>query len=200
MTKAITDKQFKGYIERTQYFIEVCIKENYQDTNRFNLEKILSECKSLIDDGHIDLNKSICGRSGNTRTLLACAAEKGDVRNIELLVEYGADLNSHGQNRHCLNPLHVAVLGGEVDAAKALLKLGASTETEGYGRTALWEACCDENRVEMVSLLVDAGANVEALGAKSGFGSTKKTPMQIAKTQEVRDILLKAGGKQVESA
>ena len=63
---------------------------------------------------------------GNSYTELHQAAKHGHCRQIDLLIQYGANL--HAVNTLGNTPLHVAASQGQIDAVKTLLKRGAKKD------------------------------------------------------------------------
>jgi ankyrin repeat protein len=81
---------------------------------------------------------------------------------IELLLDAGADPNLVGGLEP---PLYVAARNGAFEAAKVLMWRGANLEARFKGRTAL-HAAAMANSTRTVRVLVEAGADVEALDAE----------------------------------
>lgn len=92
------------------------------------------------------------------------AARIGDVKAIERLIARGADLN---QRRTTLSfegevPLHQAVQYEHVEAVKALIRLGANVNARDHsGMTPLMFATTVTNSLELVNILIAAGADVK---------------------------------------
>lgn len=85
------------------------------------------------------------------------------------------DVNCHGRLWGD-TPLHVVVVWGDVEAARALVNAGADVNARGEdGYTPLHEAVSFEN-IELVRLLLDAGANPDIKEERFG-----ETPADIAR-------------------
>ncbi|MDN3549296.1 ankyrin repeat domain-containing protein [Mucilaginibacter aquaedulcis] len=83
--------------------------------------------------------------------LLHNSVQTGDVGNVELLINQGADLNELDEFGN--SPLHWAVMGGYYDIVKILLEAGANPNvlsTDGY--SPKWSAV-DWGLVEITDLL-----------------------------------------------
>ena len=69
-------------------------------------------------------------------TAAGMAAFYGNIGALKLCMDRGADLESYGRNPRKLTPLHLAVLGGHLDAVSVLLDGGARTDVRNRaGRT-----------------------------------------------------------------
>lgn len=94
----------------------------------------------------------------NERTALHCAAETGQQRIIELLLQYDCDTDS--QDQHGLTPLHYAVIGGHENVVKLLLpKIRSINQKSKDGRTP-WSCAKSSGQTQIECLLVEAGADV----------------------------------------
>lgn len=110
--------------------------------------------------------------------------EASEIETVRLLVQAGADINhvsGTGDWR-----LKSAAEDGDIEFARALLKLGASVETTSTGETALHAAVKADN-LDMMRLLLDAGADPNAQDVDE-YGL-----LWFARTLEAVDILLDAG-------
>jgi len=123
--------------------------------------------KLLLDRGAVVNVRSVFG---NTPLMLA-ARPANSQRAVELLLSRGAD--ARATNNFGASALMAAAAGGDIGAAKALLKHGADANAQpgmdeagfvfGGGRSALaWAAFRGD--IPMIKLLVDSGADVNAEG------------------------------------
>jgi len=135
------------------------------------------------------------------KTPLLLAAEQGNEKLMDLLLEYGADINQRGiwtPGQSGNTALHAAAVNGNEEAAKLLLSKGADVNAKGTNdNTPLHHAV--KRHLHMVELLVSNSADVNA---KNNRG---ETPLHIiaglypqktwAKNHriEVMKILLEAG-------
>jgi ankyrin repeat protein len=84
-------------------------------------------------------------------TPLHIASRKGDVADIDVLVEHGADVNLSGDLGN--TPLHQAAMTGKVESVQRLLELGAIVDVlNEFEQTALDVARLG-NHVDVVMLL-----------------------------------------------
>ncbi|KAI0272290.1 ankyrin repeat-containing domain protein [Gloeopeniophorella convolvens] len=90
------------------------------------------------------------------------AASKGDLDIVQLLINYGANVNAPGHRRSVLQE---AVSNGNLDIIQLLLNHGADVNVEGglYEGSALQEAV-SEGKLNIVELLLNHGAGVNAEG------------------------------------
>jgi ankyrin repeat protein len=89
------------------------------------------------------------------------AAADGDIKEIKLYIENGADV--YGRDKHGLIPLHYAVDKGQKNIAELLLSHGAdiNAKSDFYGATALHLAT-GGGSCDVVKLLLTKGADVNA--------------------------------------
>ena len=159
------------------------------------IEKDDVEMVRLLVETGADVNAAE-GFGGNTP--LHEAVEKGDVEIVKILVAAGADVNAEGFMSR--TPLSLAAEKGATEIMQILLGPYADTpgggedkeaaSTPSIGSEALYTAI-EKGNVEMVRLLVEAGADVNAA---EGFGGN--TPLHEAVEQgdtEMVKILVAAG-------
>ncbi len=122
-------------------------------------------------------------------TALRRAARNGHLDVATLLLDRGADIES--KNEYGYTALHNAARNGHLDVATLLLDRGADIESKNeYGYTALHYAAWSRyGHHDVTALLLDRGADIES---KTNTG---KTPFQLAKNQETRDLLVERGAK-----
>jgi len=94
-------------------------------------------------------------------TPLALAASNGSAAMLKVLIDAGADVNATDPAGE--TPLMLAARVGSLDAARVLMERGATIEAKDaqFEQTALMVAV-RENRPQVVKLLVELGANVNA--------------------------------------
>ena len=93
--------------------------------------------KSLI---RVKPSVILCIRiSGNTALIYACCGGYEDV--VKVLLDHGAEIESHNENGH--TPLMEAASGGHVNVAKLLLERGAciNSHSNEFKESALTLAC-----------------------------------------------------------
>jgi ankyrin repeat protein len=91
------------------------------------------------------------------------AAERGDLAELKRLLEQdGQRLNA--QNIHGLTPLMWVASNGHGAVMARLLALGADVRLQDVERrTAAWYACSSNHDASILSLLLDAGAPINAV-------------------------------------
>ncbi|KAL9093255.1 MAG: hypothetical protein Q9165_003996 [Trypethelium subeluteriae] len=120
---------------------------------------------------------------GNSRswTLLHAAVDSGTI--TELLIAANAEPNSINDNG--LTPLALACKYGYTDTVKALLKGNADPNLTGdKGSTPLHLACTQPNNLEIIQLLVEKGAKLQAMDEDS------LTALQVAASHADKDSIL----------
>ena len=124
-----------------------------------------------------------------TSSTMDQAVHNGDLRQVQELIQRGADVTRSYEDRFRGKPLlHLAIGENHVDIALALLVAGADVHAkDAWGRTALLWACL-EGREEFVQALIDKGS---AVNERNDLGMT---PLMVQR--RVTDIslcLLRAG-------
>ena len=105
------------------------------------------------------LGEARLGEPFEAEKALLEAAEKGDIKTIELLLNNGLDINSQIESNggFTVTALMIAVFYHQTEAIRFLLENGAKVDLLGAsGRTELMYA----RRVEVARLLIDAGADI----------------------------------------
>jgi ankyrin repeat protein len=125
-------------------------------------------------------------------TPLHMAAFAGNVPNIALLLERGADIHSRAQSRFRNTPLQVALLTGEYDAAKLLLERGADPLDRQAGGFAPIHEAAFLGRVDLIELLLAHGAEVKA---RSNDGRTALSEAERGKHEEAAALLRAKGAE-----
>ena len=89
--------------------------------------------------------------------VLLQATEAGDVLQMEVLLDQGAQVNA--RNAHGWTPLHVAAAGGDPAVIALLLQHGADVHAQSHiGTTALDNATTRGGRKAVIDLLLAHGA------------------------------------------
>ena len=94
---------------------------------------------------------------------LGLASFFGQKEAVELLLEYGAEVNAAALNSQRVMPLHSAVAGQHFEIAKLLIEHGALVNAEQEGGFTPLHGACQNGQLEMVKLLLDHGADIHAL-------------------------------------
>ena len=124
------------------------------------------------------------------RTALHIAAESGSPVTVSALLDAGADTGAKNYNGS--TALHMAAESGSPETIKVLLNAGADirAQCDWFGRTPLHKAVENGDNFENVTILLDAGARVDA---KCTSGATPLHAAAKALHSEVANILLNAG-------
>lgn len=153
----------------------------------------LAEARIIIAQEEAEKNQKLTEeirenfRKGNLKRDLIKACRKGQPRKIKsLLSEDGAEVNAAFYDWTLI--IH-SIISNQPKSIKALIEAGADIEMEWKGETPLIVAtleACDE----IVEILIEAGVNLTAKGAKC-----PKTALELAKENghhEIVSILEKA--------
>jgi ankyrin repeat protein len=122
------------------------------------------------------------------QTPLHTAAFRGDVEDVKLRLESGADPNA--KDNAGRTPLHLAAFRGHVEVVKLLLERGADPNAKNDAGWTPLHIAVQEGHVEVVKLLLESGADPNA---KNDAGWT---PLHKATNEghvEVVKLLLESG-------
>ena len=92
-------------------------------------------------------------------TILWLAVQKGSINFVEMLLEYGANINT--TDKDGWTPLHLAVQNNDINMVRLLLNHNPDINaTNKYGNNIIWVAVYwAKGRHDIIELLLDAGAN-----------------------------------------
>lgn len=131
-------------------------------------------------------------------TALALAAHFGHIGTLEFLISRGANVNAVSKHAMKVTPLHAALFGRQIEAAKMLVAAGADVTQKRGGAgwpRAGWTAlhyCAVYGFAELVEPLIERGADIDALDDDG------KTALRVAVEsahQGVADLLLNRGAQ-----
>jgi bla regulator protein blaR1 len=151
------------------------------------LKQDVAALQFLVDQG-VDLNRPVKGDG----TALIMAVKQGNASLVESLLALGVDVNQAARGDG--NPLIVAAMHNRLEIAQLLLAHGASVDAVVIGdETALINASW-RGHMAMTQLLVEQGADVNlGVRAMAWDGWQWRSPLNMAKTQQIRDYLLSRG-------
>jgi ankyrin repeat protein len=145
--------------------------------------------EQLINEG-LNINATIIGDG----TPLIIAVRDNNKKVVESLIQWGADINLSAKND--ANPLITAAMNNHLALAEMLFLQGANIDAViDDDETALINAS-RQGHYQMVKFLVENGADVNlAITANTLQGSELRSPLNGAKTTEIRDYLVLMGAK-----
>jgi Ankyrin repeats (3 copies)/Ankyrin repeat len=126
---------------------------------------------------------SVESRGDYGSTPLHSAVHRGDLEMVQVLLEFGVDVNA--QNSNLLTPLIFASTGygDHLRVARLLIEQGADPNSRDWrGFTPLHHAL-ERSRIEMACILIEHGASVEV---KDNNG---RTPLDIASEEQREEII-----------
>jgi len=131
-------------------------------------------------------------------TALGLAAHFGHIDTLEFMISRRADPNRVSKHTMSVTPLHAALFGRRVEAAKTLIEAGADVTSKrggtGWPRSG-WTAlhyCASFGFTDLVRALVERGADINARDDEG------KTPLRVAieaAQEEFADLLLQIGAE-----
>jgi ankyrin repeat protein len=126
---------------------------------------------------------------------LQLAAQYGDQDSLQVLLEYGADVNFTGPDGN--TPIHNAAEGGQIENLKLLLKQGANINaTNKAKKTALMLTVNFHNRSQyssVIQVLVDNGADINMTDCDGNTALMHTTRARYAGGLEGIKILVQNG-------
>lgn len=114
------------------------------------------------------------------------ASQNNYAKIVALLLSKGADANAYGPSGCAL---YLAARGGHIDVCKMLLENGAVANVSATEFASPLSVAVETGKLELVQLLLDHGAEVEAVFKGTGDDDTKDTPLTIAARQGLTDIV-----------
>ncbi|KAL2054392.1 hypothetical protein ABVK25_005140 [Lepraria finkii] len=114
---------------------------------------------------------------------------------LQTLLNAGADVNAPPSPQGGISALVAAIKSGELELVRSLLQRGAKANCRNSEQTALGEAV-NRRSTELVALLIEAGADVDAYYSKDESSLESRTPLQAAALSgsiQIATMLLNAG-------
>lgn len=109
------------------------------------------------------------------------ASDEGNLKIIEILIKFNVDVNQKTNNKK--TPLHLAVDKGYFDVSRILIENGATLNSLDDEKNSLIHICSNKGHVELLKYLLE---RFPAADTKNIYS---KTPIELAKTERIRDIL-----------
>ncbi|PKL40671.1 MAG: hypothetical protein CVV44_03445 [Spirochaetae bacterium HGW-Spirochaetae-1] len=135
-------------------------------------------------------DSDVFSRDRYGETLLYSAAKRGNLTQVRLLIQRGANVNEHSMRDQ--TPLHFAAFEGDISIVRVLLESGADINARDMdGMTALHFAAFN-GKTAVARILVENGADVNAKNENGG------TPLHHAAYQdsgEIAIMLLESGAR-----
>jgi ankyrin repeat protein len=123
-------------------------------------------------------------------TAFHIAAFAGNVANVKLLLDRGADVNLRAATKFRNTPLQIAMLTGQLETAKLLLDRGADVlDRQAKGFCAMHEAAL-LGRIDLMQLLIDRGAEINS---RSDDGRTPLSEAMRGKHADAVEFLKSKG-------
>lgn len=112
--------------------------------------------RMLVESGGDDVSSIIDAQGSNHNTALMAAAFRGQSEMINVLLDAGATVDE--RCRTGLTALHLAVIERQNEAAKTLVRRGASVNTTTGGRGSPFEISCRNGSGSLALFLLQHGA------------------------------------------
>ena len=159
----------------------------------------IEDVQYFVEKKGANVNARNDGKNAMRKTPLHYAARNRNVEIVEYLISRGARVNA--KSEYCTTPLHEASSDNpNVKVVELLISKGADVNATGDldagNRTPLHDAASSNPNAAVLECLIAKGADVNAVGKGSIGGSY--TVLDIAKTEEKKEILRRAGGKSME--
>lgn len=133
----------------------------------------------------LESDRKLVGKwTGDGFTALHLALFSGEKGSLQLLIEYGADLEAASKHRTIrgVRPLHLAAFVRERDLAAILLDAGAQVDGRAKGGFTALHSAAEHGDESFARLLLERGAS---RGAKDDKG---RTPADCARDAGFKDI------------
>jgi uncharacterized protein len=146
--------RFVDSLNMTEFMYGSCLAVAAGENKTEILKFLLKKLEVPVNDKEINMYLNI----ENGWNAAHWATVKNNREALEMLVEYGADLNCVAETDHHQTPLHFAIKFHHTDMAKLLIELGADiNQKDDYHNSPLLYAMHHKNS-ELVKLLLEKGA------------------------------------------
>ena len=162
--------------------------------------------QAAAECGHIELIRVLikAGADPNAgastiagRTCLQAAAKNGHLDCVRLLLEAGAELKDPPSRKRGISTITAAIESRNTELVRFLLQFGLGVNRNEYEQSPLGAAAA-QGSLEIVSLLITAGADVNECCNTSEDYSSGETPLQVAAVKgnmAIATRLLEAGAR-----
>lgn len=155
----------KNYVDVVEVLLDARVDVNIRSEKQKLTPLISAACCGSLEAVKllIRAGADIDAQSSTGNTALMLAIDRGKIEVAVALIEAGANLEIKGQKGW--TALHNAASGGDKgykEVAEALLKAGASVDALSETMLTPLHEAAGKSLVDLVKLLVDAGANVNA--------------------------------------
>lgn len=138
--------------------------------------------KTLIDAG-VDVNSEYKGES-----IIQGACLGGSLNAVKLLLKNGADINKKDDNGETCLPS--AIYSSNKELVSFLIKNGIDINHQNKEGMCALHSASIQDKYDIVELLLKNGADVTLRNRKN------KTPLDVARSQRVKDLLIQYGAKE----
>lgn len=179
----------RGHADLVETLVAQGADVNYQNAFGF------TPLHASVNGGHlavtqylVDQGAAVNGGGSKGRTPLYLAAERDDLDTVRFLVEGGAEVNARSDRGW--TPLYAAAGNNSLAIAGYLLEHGAHVnQTSAAGTHSPLLTAAYHNHVEMVELLLAAGADPRARLSEIHRGYPNFTALDIARRQQNQTVV-----------
>lgn len=182
------EKDSLAELEKKGIPFEVNTLFDYIEKDDFDVVKLFLKAGMDVDERKIYGDESR-EDSASSETPLILASSLGNFRLVRLFIEHGADVNAQSGRKGGLSPLMYAAMGGNGEVAIYLIAKGADINMYSWSNsmTALMIAS-DYGQVNIVKILLSAGADINAQSIASRGRKTEKTALMFASDHNCIDF------------
>ena len=163
---------------------ELVERGHFTTLHKVILDMLSGDVYKVLEQSTADLDTV----DSSGRTALSWAAQRGQVEDVEALLEHGAKPDNNDMTQ--LTPLHFAASAETPDAIQPLLRYGAKTTQSTRGWTALHYACVMHDDLAYVKPLLNGGINIDE---RTYVGKTALSLAVLHNHLRVTTYLIEAG-------
>jgi len=188
----------RGFLPIVTLLVDKGADVNYRNTYGYTaLHAAVSGSHAEVVSALLEKGADVHAIEEKGRTPLFFAIGQKALDVVRLLKEHGADVNARDKTHW--TPLFAAIEKNDPEIARYLIEQGAQVKTDdGGGTRSPLLAAAYYGNVEMVKLLLDAGADVSVRMSKGHMSYQNQSALDIAQRQghaEVVELLKKAGAQ-----